>query len=142
MATGDYRVEQFTASDQLHDQVNLVLGFVQVKKLNDVGVPHLLQNVDLRLDHGLFADALLAVDDFDREWLASAALDCSLDFAECASTKRLFYLVVLVKLGPCQLKSSVAHLRRSLKGVVAVVIRQQFSIGSKSERVRLDLLLF
>lgn len=93
-AFGDL-IEELSAPDVLHDEVDLSLGGHDFKQLNDVGMANAAEYGDLALDmcdQTAFEDLLL-VDDFDGHALVGSDVPGVVDLGECPMPQKLPDLV-------------------------------------------------
>lgn len=89
--------EQFPLLQKLGDQEHALLRLDYFVELQDVPVPHCLQNADLVLDaHDVFGAHALLVYQFHCDLLACLQVHCEMDFAESALTDVFSYFLKAV----------------------------------------------
>lgn len=85
-------VEQLSSPTKLHDQEEVLGGLNDLVELDEVGVPHQLQNVDLPrhpLDIGDICDLFL-LQHFDGDFFVGGLVDGQLDLPESALSQCFF----------------------------------------------------
>mmetsp|Transcript_29514 Transcript_29514/g.44879 ORF Transcript_29514/g.44879 Transcript_29514/m.44879 type:complete len:236 (-) Transcript_29514:48-755(-) len=89
-------VEELASIAVLHYHVELFLGLDDLVELNDVGVPHLLQDLDFPGDalHVLLVVNFVLLEDLDGDLFAGERVLAEFDLAESSFAKQLAYDVV------------------------------------------------
>lgn len=84
-------LEELSAVDELHDEVDLGLGGHDLEELDDVGVADAAEDGDLALDVGdeSALEDLLLVDDLDGDALIGLDVACMVDLGEGTVTQKL-----------------------------------------------------